>query len=215
MKNLSITLLLTLLISFTASAQSYFQDVDGKTILEKSEINIIGSPFFNTEFIEGKITLTNGKKYDKIPLKYNTFKDELYFKNPKDGSLLSFVVPVKEFELSGTTYISGLPAIEKFTSKSYYGLLADGKIKLLVKNYKTIFEIKPYNSATIENKFENNESYYLLKDGAISRFKPNKKDLLILFKDKSSEIDAFLKKEKIDFKNNADLVKVFDYYGSL
>ena len=215
MKKLSIIFLLTLLISFSASAQVYLQDIDGKTIMEKNESNIVGSPFFNIAFIEGKVTLTNGKKYENIPLKYNSLNDELYFKNPKDSSLLSFVVPVKEFELSGTTYISGLPDIDKFTSKSFYGLLADGKIKLLYKNYKTIFEIKPYNSATTEKRYENNVSYYLLKDGKMSRFKPSKKDFLILSQDKSSEIDAFLKKEKIDFKNNIDLAKVFDYYNKL
>jgi hypothetical protein len=215
MKNLSITLLLALLISFTASAQIYLQDVDGKTIMEKNETDIIGSPFFNVEYIEGTVTLTNGKIYENIPLKYNSLKDELYFKNPKDGSLLSFIVPVKEFELSGTTYISGLPAIDKFTNKSYYGLLADGKIKLLVKNYTSIFEVKPYNSATTEKRYENNVSYYILNDGAMSRFKPSKKDFLILFQDKSSEIDSFLKKEKIDFKNNKDLAKVFGYYNKI
>jgi len=49
----------------------------------------------------------------------------------------------------------------------------------------------------------------------MTRFKPSKKDLLETFSDKSSEIDAFLKKEKLDFKSNDDLAKVFQYYSSL
>ena len=49
----------------------------------------------------------------------------------------------------------------------------------------------------------------------MKRFKPSKKDFMEIFADKSSEIDIFLKKEKVDFKNNADLVKVFEYYSSL
>jgi hypothetical protein len=215
MKTLSITFLLTFLISISSNAQIYIQDVDGKPLSERNATDIVGSPFLNNEFIDGKVTLTNGNKYENIPLKYSAFKDELYFKNPKDGSLLSFVVPVKDFELLGLTYICGLPAIDDFTDKSFYALIADGKMKLLIKNYKIILENKPFDSATIEKKFEDIKMYYVLKDGKMIRFKPSKKDLLMIFADKNSEIDNYLKKEKIDFKNNADLAKVFEYYDTL
>ncbi|WP_291404134.1 hypothetical protein [Daejeonella sp.] len=215
MKSIIIALALTALISTSSSGQMYLQDVDGKPFIEKNAIDVIGSPFLNNEFINGKVTLNNGNKYENIPLKYSIFKDELYFKNPKDGSLLSFVVPVKNFELLGLKYINGLPAIDNFTDKTFYGLIADGKMKLLVKNYKTILENKQYNSATIEKKYEDIKSYFILKDGNMQRFKPSKKEFLMIFEDKNLEIDSYLKKEKIDFKNNLDLAKVFEYYFSL
>lgn len=215
MKNLGISFLLTFLINSTSIAQMYLQDVDGKPILERQSVDVTGTPFLYKDFLEGTVILVNGKKYENIPLKYNAFKDELYFRNPKDNSLLSFVIPVKEFELSGQRYINGLPAIDNFTEKTFYELLTDGEIKLLVKNYKYILENKPYNSAIIEKKYEDIRSYFILKDGKMNRFKPSKKDFLIIFEDKSLKIDAFLKKEKIDFKNNLDLVRVIEYYNSL
>ena len=47
------------------------------------------------------------------------------------------------------------------------------------------------------------------------KFKPSKNDFLEILSSKSSEIDAFIKKEKINFKDNQDLAKVFVYYGTL
>lgn len=209
-----ITSILFLFVVNVCEAQ-FLQDIQGRVITEQSFTDVIGTPFFNNEFVDGNVVLTNGDKFKNVPIKYSSYGDELFFKNPKDGTLLSFVVPVKSFELLGQTYVNGLPAIDNFTKKSYYVLVADYKVKLFVKNYKTILVNKPYNSASIEKKFEDNKAYYIFKDDKMMRFRPSKKDLLATFYDKSAEIDAFLKKEKLDFKNDIDLAKVFQYYSSL
>ena len=213
MKTFNFTILLLLFITGVSKAQ-FLQDIQGRVITEQTYIDVIGSPFFNNDFVTGNVVLTNGNKFQCVPLKYNSYNDELFFKNPKDGSLLSFEVPVKSFELLGQTYINGFPAIDNFNENSFYGLIANSSVKLLVKNYKTILENKPYNSASVEKKFEDNKVYYVFKAGKMQRFKPTKKDILEIFGDKSSEIDAFLKKDKVDFKNYADLAKVFEYYSS-
>ena len=214
MKTFNFTILLLLLINGVSKAQ-FLQDIQGRVITEQTYTDVIGSPFFNNAFVNGNVVLINGVKFQSVPLKYSSYNDELFFKNPKDESLLSFVVPVKSFELLGQTYVNGFPAIDNFTENSFYELIANSSVKLLLKNFKTILENKPYNSASVEKKFEDNKIYYVFRDGKMKRFKPSKKDLMETFADKSSEIDVFLKKEKVDFKNNADLVKVFEYYSSL
>lgn len=214
MKTFNFTILLLLFINGVSKAQ-FLQDIQGRVITEQSYTDVIGSPFLNDAFVNGNVILTNGVKFQSVALKYSSYNDELFFKNPKDESLLSFVVPVKSFELLGQMYINGFPAIDNFTENSFYELIANSSVKLLLKNYKTILENKAYNSASTEKKFEDNKIYYVFKDGKMKRFKPSKKDLMETFADKSSEIDVFLKKEKVDFKNNADLVKVFEYYSSL
>ena len=214
MKTFNFTILLLLLSIGILNAQ-FLQDIQGRVITEQSYTDVIGSPFLNDAFVNGNVVLTNGVKFKSVLLKYSSYNDELFFKNPKDESLLSFVVPVKSFELLGQTYVNGFPRIDNFTENSFYELIANSSVKLLVKNYKTILENKPYNSASVEKKFEDNKIYYVFKAGKMKRFKPSKKDFMETFADKSSEIDIFLKKEKVDFKNNADLVKVFEYYSSL
>ena len=214
MKTFNFTILLLLLSIGILNAQ-FLQDIQGRVITEQSYTDVIGSPFLNDAFVNGNVVLTNGVKFKSVLLKYSSYNDELFFKNPKDESLLSFVVPVKSFELLGQTYVNGFPGIDNFTENSFYELIANSSVKLLLKNFKTILENKPYNSASVEKKFEDNKIYYVFKAGKMKRFKPSKKDFMETFADKSSEIDIFLKKEKVDFKNNADLVKVFEYYSSL
>lgn len=214
MKTFNLTILLLLFINGVLKAQ-FLQDIQGRVITTQSYTDVIGSPFLNNDFVNGNVVLINGLKFQSVPLKYSSYNDELFFKNIKDESLLSFVVPVKSFELLGQTYVNGFPAIDNFTENSFYELISNGSVKLLLKNYKTILENKPYNSASSEKKFMDNKVYYVFKAGKIQRFKPSKKDFMETFFDKSSQIDIFLKKEKVDFKNNADLAKVFEYYSSL
>lgn len=214
---MKIFIILMLFIFFTniSKAQVYLKDIQGTLIKGKSFTDINGSQFLNEEFVNGTVALTNGNEYEGVPLKYSSYGDELFFKNPKDGSLLGFVVPVKSFELLGQSYVNGFPAIDNFTENSYYALIADSKIKLLIKNYKTISEDKSYGSASIEKKFEDNKKYYVFKDGKMMQFKPSRNSLLNIFGDKKAEIDSFLKKEKVNFKSNDDLAKMFKYFNSL
>ena len=214
MKTFNLTILLLLFINGVLKAQ-FLQDIQGRVITTQTYTDVIGSPFLNDAFVNGNVVLINGVKFQNVLLKYSSYNDELFFKNPKDESLLSFVVPVKSFELLGLMYINGFPAIDNFTENSFYELIANSSVKLLLKNYKTILENKAYNSASTEKKFEDNKIYYVFKDGKMKRFKPSKKDFMEILADKSLEIDVFLKKEKVDFKNNADLAKVFEYYSSL
>ncbi len=218
MKSFKITILLLFFITGVVNAQ-YQQDVQGRPILAITYTDVIGTPFLFDNWIKGTVWLENGSVYKEVFLKYSSFNDELFFKNPKDEILLAFVLPVKSFSLEiGTeTYLyrNGFPEIDNFGKKTFYRVLFDGGITFLVKNYKTMMENKPYNSATIEKKFVENNGYYVFKDGAMKRFKPTKKDFLELFSTKASEIETFIKKEKIDFKNNSDLIKIFEYYSSL
>jgi hypothetical protein len=133
--------------------------------------------------------------------------------------MLGFVLPVAGFSLAIKDkleiYRNGFPDIDNFTSKSYYQVLFDGGIKLVLKSTKTLIEIKPYNSPTTEKKFVENAIYYVFQNNVMTKFKPSKKDFLDLFKSKSAEIADFIKNENIDFKKNADLTKVFVFYNTL
>ena len=218
MKKLHTTILM-LLVSFGFANAQYLQDVQGRPIMEISYTDIKGTPFLFDDWVSGIVILGNGETFNNVPLKYNVFDEKLYFKNPKNNELLEFVQPVKSFkfnELKGAGVFSkGFPAIDRFNSETFYDVLFDGKVKLLNKKYKTVLEVRPYNSATVEKSFVDRNDYYIVKGNKIERIKNSRKDFLDIFSDKSAQIDAFIKKEKINFKNNDDLVKVFNYFESL
>jgi hypothetical protein len=214
MKFLTILMLL-LCFTNTGKAQVYLRDIQGRLIRETNFIGVIGSPFENDEFLIGNVMLNNDDEYENVPLKYNIYNDELYFKNAKDEMLLSFVIPVKWFKLAGQTYLNGFPEIDNYTRNSFYGLLAGNKIKLLFKAYKTISETRPYNSPNVEKRFERYKDYFILKEDKMYRFKPTKKALLNLFDSEGPRIEEYIKKEKINFRNDEDLIKIFDFINSL
>ncbi len=209
------TLMLLLCFTNVGKAQGFLRDILGRPIRELAYVDVIGSPFENDEFLKGNVILNNDDEYENVPLKYNIYNDELYFKNTKDEMLLSFVIPVKSFKIAGQTYLNGFPEIDKFTKNSFYGLLAGNKIKLLFKSYKTIVETRPYNSPYAEKRFESYKAYFILKEGKMYKFKPSKKDLLELFGSSGPQIEEYIKKEKVNFKNDEDLIKLFDFINSL
>jgi hypothetical protein len=214
MKLLTILMLLFCFTN-TSKAQVYLRDIQGRLIRETNFVGVIGSPFENDEFLIGNVMLNNADEYENVPLKYNIYNDELYFKNTKDEMLLSFVIPVKWFKLAGQTYVNGFPEIDNYTRNSFYGLLAGNKIKLLFKAYKTISETRPYNSPNVEKRFERYKAYFILKDDKMYKFKPSRKALLNLFDSAGPKIEEYINREKINFRNDEDLVKIFDFINSL
>lgn len=221
MKKFNTTLILILIFTISLKAQfiQNLPDLQGKPLSESTYSNVSGTIYLYADWVKGTVEQGNKISYKDVELKYNTYKDELFFKNPKDGSMLSFVLPVTSFSLAINgkieIYRNGFPAIDNFNTNSFYQVIFDGGIKLLFKSFKTLIEVKPYNSTTTEKKFIDNSVYYVLKDNVMTKFKPTRKDFLELFNSKSNEIDAFIKKEKIDFKQNQDLAKVFVYYNTL
>jgi len=221
MIKVSTTILVFYLMTFSLKAQfiQNVSDLQGKPLVESSNSDVSGSPYLLDDWSKGIVEQGNKISYKDVDLKYNLYTDELFFKNPRDGAMLGFVLPVTGFSLAIKDkieiYRNGFPEIDNFNRKSYYQVLFDGGIKLLFKNYRTLLEVKPYNSSISEKKLVDNTFYYVFRDNVMTKFKPSRKDFLELFKSKSVEIADFIKNEKIDFKKHDDLTKVFVFYYTL
>lgn len=195
------------------------QDVQGKAVFEQQFTEVLGSPYLYQEWTRGQVELITGQLYKDLALKYNSFSDEVYYKDPTTGTTMNFISPVKMFKLDKNgereIYFNGFPDINNFSNKTYYQVLADGETKLLFKRYKYLVESKEFNSATTTRSFSESSAYYLFKNGTLERIKPSRKEFLDLFKDKEEQIKAYQKKESIDYKNDSDLGKLVLYYNSL
>ncbi|MBK0382009.1 hypothetical protein I5M32_03475 [Pedobacter sp. SD-b] len=218
MKSFNITILFFFIISLNTKAQ-YLQDISGKPLSFKAYTDVIGNPYLYDYWSDGSVVTKGGVTHDKLALKYDIVKDEIYFMADKNIPM-AFVDSIKTFVLDKVTgkeiFTNGFPEVDNFDNKSFYQVLFKGSdVLLLFKASKYITETKAYGSATTEKKFNENNSYYLYKDGKMEKFKPSKKEFLQIFKDQGAQVETFLKKENIDFKNNLDLVKVFDFYYAL
>ncbi|GGH17285.1 hypothetical protein [Pedobacter zeae] len=216
MKYIFLMLTFISLKSYSQYALTPFADVQGTMLREIKYEDVKGSPYLSDNWTFGKVTTKSGKQYVDVPLKYNVMDDKLIFKH-ENGNQMYFVEPVIAFELnnliSGTSakFVNGLPAIDHYNALSYYEVIFSGPISLFKKTNKVITESKEYGSALINKSFNTTLNYFALSDGKISKITPNRKAISTLFPSKEQQLNDYLKKEKIDLKNDEDLKKLFAY----
>ncbi|MEM7372942.1 MAG: hypothetical protein AAF587_30250 [Bacteroidota bacterium] len=96
-------------------------------------------------------------------------------------------------------------------------LVYKGKDFSLIREFSSIVSTKTFEDVgkTIEKKrFIRRNSYFLLQGGKLSLIKTQKKKLLASLKHRS-EMERFIKKNKINLKQQDGLEKLFAYYDQL
>ncbi|MBD1362192.1 hypothetical protein IDJ77_00090 [Mucilaginibacter sp. ZT4R22] len=222
LKILSVALGLSAIIH-TASAQ-FIHQRDFKPITTIDYTNVDGTPYLYDTWQQGMVKLANGvSSKDKMPLKYNLVDDLVSFKDKESGEEMAFVVPVQEFTLNLTTddelfvrhFRSGYKGIEGSTPASFFEVLSDGKIQLIKKFNKVVFETQNIGSASKTRSFLDKTKYYIVNNGKALQVKNDKKSLLAALGDKQAQMEDYIKTNKVNFKSDTQLGKLVDYYNSL
>lgn len=196
------------------------QNDQGAPFLSVNYSDVKGHPYLFEEWTEGTVKLSNGKTYSAVSLKYNVLRDEVFFKDPKTGQLLAFVVPVVEFKLNDADkgsllFRNGYKALENATEKSYYQVVFNGGMQLLKRTSKKINEEKPFNSASTIKSFEEITSYFLASNDTPVRIRRDKKSVLTALGKNSEALENFIKENQLNLKEENDLVRLITYYNTL
>ncbi len=203
----------------TTQAQYYMQDVSGKPLMTGKYVDIVGAPYIFENWTKGEVVLADGKTHKDLDLKYDQVEGIVFFKG-KNGMDLGFTSLVKSFILYPNNVAMSfimVPEIKETEKDPYFEVLSDGKkVKFLKKTQKVIRESKAYNSASITRTFAENTHYYLLKtDGTYTKVKKDKKAIIAALNDKSTEIEQYIKDNKTNFKDDASVAAVVNYYNTL
>jgi hypothetical protein len=210
-------------IVHTARAQ-FMHQRDFKPISTIDYTNIDGTPYLYDTWQPGMVKLVNGvSSKEKMQLKYNLVDDVVSFKDKESGEAMAFVVPVQEFTLNLTNddelfvrrFRSGYKNIEGSTPASFFEVLSDGKIQLIKKFNKVVFESQNIGSASKTKGFLDKTKYYLVNNGKALPVKNDKKSLLAALGDKQAQMEDYIKTNKVNFKNDGQLGKLVDYYNTL
>jgi len=180
---------------------------------------IEGSEFLNDEFEEGEIFTTDNVRFTGIPMRFNAYRSEIEVLMPdnkiyyltKNDNIIKILLDSSV--LYYTHFIS-----EDGERSGYLALVYNSKSILYRRDYKIFKEGAPSNGIIneIPARFMNGpEEYYVKTDPGLPRFFRTSKDLTELLGIPTSEIKSFLKKEKINVKKEADLIKVLTYFDSL
>ncbi|WP_337042970.1 hypothetical protein [Emticicia sp. 17c] len=212
-------LYLSLFFACLTTQAQYMQDVNGKPLLSAKYVDVVGSPYLFETWNKGDVVLSDGTTYKELDLKYNQVDGIVFFKG-KNGEDLGFTLPVKSFKLYPNNALMSFvlaPEIKDGSSDPYFELLSDGKkVKFLKKVSKAVRESKSYGSASATKIFAENLNYYLLKaDGTPLKVKKDKKGILGALSDKSAELEQYIKDNKTNFKEDASVAALVDYYNTL
>ena len=109
--------------------------------------------------------------------------------------------------------------IEKLKKRIFMEVLYNEK-SILYKRYYKEFREADYGGAYSQDRrydeYHDRQSYYIkTADNELQMIKPNKKSVIEIMKDKSEELEKYIKKEKPDLKTDDGLVQLIRYYDSL
>jgi hypothetical protein len=224
----TITLWVAFLFSFNISiAQTIKDKTTSVPIADATDGNInfseytdlVGSPFYNPEWVRANVTLRNGIVLKDTLVRYSDLKDHLYT-CASGNQYISFSKAVIEFLIfnpNGTlSHFSIFPGNGKFTDGAFFEILSDGDVKLLKKNVKTISENRAgIGTAVFTRTVVDNIDYYLLIEGKAIRIKRDKKSIETILKNKKAELNAYLQTNTLDLKKDDDMIKLIKYYNTL
>ncbi len=213
MKQFKKTLIIIGLACGSASAQIAVSGdlIGGTPLTGQAYMNVKGSPYLLENWEKGSVTVASGKKFENLDLKFDQVINQVIFQDA-DGNMKAFSQPIVAFTIgkdaSEHLFKRGLDGI-------FYEQLVEGKVTLWKKNHKTIIDEKPYGSASIQRNVLNNNTYYVGEIAQLTRIKNDRKSILELLSDKAAEVEAYMKKEKLNTKTESDLIRIFFYYNGL
>lgn len=221
MKNLFFVLF-TILFSIIISAQSPSYESRAFDKLSFDTFDLRAEGLNGTSYIQSDFLPANVEKYDSLLfLRYNAFQDEMEIKKDK-----TYFIPKK----------IGLSVIFKGTNFTYkiFSFESKGKIKLgflkvlqegprmsLLLQEKIIFveEVKPktgyeeYEAPRL--KRIKDKLFYSEKNNVALEIPKKKKDILNIFSNNLVEIKSFVNKNRLNVKNQKNIIKIIEYYNTL
>jgi hypothetical protein len=219
-KTLIVAGMLSIVFVIKTNAQMHLSDDIGRPISLTKYEDVQGSQYLSDDWSKGsvKVAATDTKFVD-AELKFSDMDNKLYFKGTK-GEAMAFTTPVAEFKI--TISDNGVLADRDFVSgldgagdKTYYEVFANGKTKFGKKSVKTIIEKKEYSSATVTKSFDTAERYFIYADGKLNTVKKDKKSILEALSSKRTELETYAKAHNTNFKKDADVGLLVDYYNTL
>lgn len=174
-----------------------------------------GHPYFNeTGWTKGTVSF-DGNVYTDVSIRYNLVTDEVIILNfNKVTKIRLLKEKVAGFSFGGHTF-KNLPkdSLSPGMTAGFYEVLAKGKISLLARRTKNI---QTYVWAKVELKVFKRDHFYLKKNNTFYSIS-SKKSLLVPFSDRKKDIQQFIKRSKIKYRDNPEnaMIRIVNYYNQV
>lgn len=197
------------------------RNLQNDELIDLNEVK--GSPYETESFQPG--TVSNKKLIDtkSFYFRYNIFNDTMEMKeNQFDEDLYGLIKSLNIYaKIRGKEYHYEIYTEDnkKSTDEGYFILISKGaKVNLYLRKTKSFIDAIPAKDTFRKEEkatFKDYEDYYYKTGRVLILLPTKKKDLLEVLSDHETEIKKYLKEEKINLKNEGDLIKLMKYYGTL
>lgn len=200
-------------ISTTPVMPSVVGSIDGKPLYLLGENEIEGSPYFNDEWLEGKVLLKSGNEIGMLPLKLCLYNYELYYEQNGISYSIDSVREVRfQKKTDSNIYIFRVfPAMSQEKNEGiiniFMQVLVNGKISFLKFEKRSIEQYKDVSQA-IHYRFKTIYKYYIsVDDGRLQQVKFSSESLLSVLGGYQEEANQLLKEEKIKLKSERSFIE--------
>jgi hypothetical protein len=186
----------------------------------KSYTNVKGSPFFNKKWEKGRI-LKSGKKSKLLMLKYNSYKNQLWFR--RNRKTFAVVTKIDGFTLNhnkqNILFKNGFQSTKNdISANKFLRLIYDGNVKLAEK-YQTILHnsgLSPLTGQTDKTFFQRKHYYLITLDGKFHEIKKLKRKYILgALKNHQKTLKKYAKNNNLDWGAKDDLKKILTRYDQL
>ena len=192
------------------------------TLFSEDDLSDIeGSPYLNENFSFGSISSFK----QKFSIRYNIYNDIFEVRQGKDSIInlnkrnTSYVISYEGLDFKSFYY---LPEKKDSKTYEYFAILTNknDSIVLLKKYNKTFTEKRKATTSYGSDKparFSKSpiETYFIKINDSIIEIRLKAKDLYSLFPEKQIVLKNYIKKNKLKFKDEKDLIKAINYINTL
>jgi hypothetical protein len=193
------------------------------SMMAKGGAEVNGTPLFTSIWKQGLIRLVDGRSFRAVPVQIDLEKQLVYYKKP-DGSveevqqgLVSQVIILDTLGTANVTFqfVSGYPPIDNQTTTNFYLLLDSGRVSFLESVRKRYIQERNEYTSETNKEYRTYEDFYVFVKGKMTRIKKDEKFFLELTGDKQTQMESFVKENKISFKSEEDIRRFIHYYNGL
>ncbi len=203
-------------------SQIFLSDVYGRAF-ENKYADISGSAYLFSDYKNATIILSDGRKYNNIRAKLNLVEHEVVFKSTSGeegfiGKGMVSVIVIDDSTKQGIknyTFQSGFPKVDNQSNIHFYQVYNNGKAVLLKSINKNIEDHLNELSGEKYKEFIVRENWYVYIGGEMKRIKKEKDFFVNIFSDQAASINQYFIENKINLKNEDQIIKLIAFYNSL
>ena len=188
---------------------------NGNEYLEYALILQEGHPFFKSSLFTNGDIYFDGMLFLGVPMVYDLIKDQVVIRDFHNIYKINLPASkIQQFILSDHVFVRIVHNNFNEINTGFYEQLFKGKVGLFAKREKAIIE--KHGSQEIDNVVVSTNYYYVMKKDIYYKFK-NEHSLLKILNDKKKEIQQYLKKNRIRYKDDPErsMVMAIEYYNRL